>query len=199
MILVISATSPLVSAACVDRVSGEVLAAAEKNAPRAASGAAFELLETLLLQIGRRREDIQAVAADIGPGSFTGVKVSVTLAKSLAYALGVPAAGISAFDLVCRDRVVAIGGKPGHWFVRDPGSEPECRAGAFPSGALGYGPGVEDPVFPAAFRADAVVGGLKYQEPAQLQPLYVAEPNISVPKTPYRQNPDVAAAHGGGC
>lgn len=199
MILVLSATSPLVSAAFVDRVGGAVLAAAEKNAPRAASGAAVALLEMLLLQIGRRREDIRAVVADVGPGSFTGVKVSVTLAKSLAYALAIPAAGISAFDLVCRDRVVAIGGKPGHWFVREPGCEPECRPGAFPSGALGYGPGVEDPVFPAAFRADALIGDLRYQEPAQLQPLYVAEPNISFPKTPYRQNPDVAAADGGGC
>ncbi|MFQ3586940.1 MAG: tRNA (adenosine(37)-N6)-threonylcarbamoyltransferase complex dimerization subunit type 1 TsaB [Fimbriimonadaceae bacterium] len=197
MILVLSATSPLVSVALLDTAQGTVVAAAEKESPRAASGTAIGLIDALFAETGRHGRDIGAIVADVGPGSFTGVKVSVTLAKTLAYSLRVPVAGVAAFDLVSPDRVVAIGGKPGHWFVRTPGCEPECRSGAFPSGAVGYGPGVEDPVFPAALRAGALAADLDYGEPARLQPLYVAEPNISAPKVPYRRVPDASPRDGG--
>lgn len=44
--------------------------------------------------------DIGAVAVDIGPGLFTGMRVGIAAAKALAYALEIPAIPVSSLDLV---------------------------------------------------------------------------------------------------
>jgi tRNA threonylcarbamoyladenosine biosynthesis protein TsaB len=53
------------------------------------------LIDTLLAQAGWGRRAIEAVAVGIGPGSFTGVRIGLTVAKTLAYALAIPLVGIS--------------------------------------------------------------------------------------------------------
>ena len=45
-------------------------------------------------------DEISAVAVDIGPGLFSGLRVGVAAAKALAQALRVPAIGISSLDLL---------------------------------------------------------------------------------------------------
>ena len=58
---------------------------------------AGDLLPHLLaLLAGARRElsDATVLAVGIGPGSFTGLRVSMSLAKGIAYALGVPICGV---------------------------------------------------------------------------------------------------------
>ncbi|MGH9182911.1 MAG: tRNA (adenosine(37)-N6)-threonylcarbamoyltransferase complex dimerization subunit type 1 TsaB [Acidimicrobiales bacterium] len=44
--------------------------------------------------------DLGAVAIDVGPGLFTGLRVGVTTAKTIASALRVPMVGVSSLDLV---------------------------------------------------------------------------------------------------
>ncbi|MDP8986842.1 MAG: tRNA (adenosine(37)-N6)-threonylcarbamoyltransferase complex dimerization subunit type 1 TsaB [Actinomycetota bacterium] len=44
--------------------------------------------------------DVGAVAVDVGPGLFTGLRVGVVTAKALAMALRVPVVGISSLDLL---------------------------------------------------------------------------------------------------
>ncbi len=56
-----------------------------------------ELLPRLLAAIDRAERDLSrttAVAVGIGPGSFTGLRVGMSLAKGLAFGLGVPIVGI---------------------------------------------------------------------------------------------------------
>lgn len=48
--------------------------------------------------LGLRPGDLLAVAAAQGPGSFTGVRVGVSVAKGLAFALDIPAFGICSLD-----------------------------------------------------------------------------------------------------
>jgi tRNA threonylcarbamoyladenosine biosynthesis protein TsaB len=45
-------------------------------------------------------DEIGAVAADVGPGLFTGLRVGVATAKALASALRVPVIGVSSLDLL---------------------------------------------------------------------------------------------------
>ncbi len=42
--------------------------------------------------------DIDAIGVQIGPGNFTGVRVGVAAARGLAFALDVPAFGVSGFE-----------------------------------------------------------------------------------------------------
>ncbi|MEX2316102.1 MAG: tRNA (adenosine(37)-N6)-threonylcarbamoyltransferase complex dimerization subunit type 1 TsaB [Pirellulales bacterium] len=45
-------------------------------------------LERLLAEIGWSADSIELVAVAVGPGSFTGLRIGVTAAKTLAYAVG---------------------------------------------------------------------------------------------------------------
>jgi len=42
--------------------------------------------------------DLTAIGVGIGPGNFTGIRISVSAARGLALGLGVPAVGVSSFD-----------------------------------------------------------------------------------------------------
>lgn len=55
-------------------------------------------LDGLLRSAGLTPADLEAVAVDAGPGSFTGTRIGVTAARSIATAIGVPALGVSSVD-----------------------------------------------------------------------------------------------------
>ena len=55
-------------------------------------------IEDLLGEAGLRLRDLDRIAVGLGPGSFTGVRIAVAYAKSLAYGSGVPLVGISSYD-----------------------------------------------------------------------------------------------------
>ena len=60
---------------------------------------------------GVELNDLSAVGAGTGPGSFTGVRLGVSAARGLALALDIPAVGVSAFDLAAfglPGRVLAV-------------------------------------------------------------------------------------------
>ena len=44
--------------------------------------------------------DIKKIYVNIGPGSFTGVRIGVTLAKTIAYSLNIPIVGVSSLDIL---------------------------------------------------------------------------------------------------
>lgn len=57
-------------------------------------------LEGLLAGAGLGWRDLAALAVGVGPGNFTGVRIAVSAARGLALGLGVPALGLSGFELM---------------------------------------------------------------------------------------------------
>src|SRR4051812_5424411 len=57
-------------------------------------------LSELLNAGGRQLGEITRLAVNIGPGSFTGIRVGINLARSLAYGLGIPVASFNTLEVL---------------------------------------------------------------------------------------------------
>ncbi|HEY7795533.1 MAG TPA: tRNA (adenosine(37)-N6)-threonylcarbamoyltransferase complex dimerization subunit type 1 TsaB [Gaiellaceae bacterium] len=55
-------------------------------------------VDALLRQAGAHPSDLGGLALGTGPGSFTGIRIGLAVARGLSLALGVPAAGVSTLD-----------------------------------------------------------------------------------------------------
>lgn len=66
----------------------------QRSARRRHSEILMELVEEVLHRSGLRYSDIQALAVDVGPGSYTGLRIGIMTAKALSFALVVPAAPV---------------------------------------------------------------------------------------------------------
>lgn len=54
-------------------------------------------------EIGWSPHDIDLIAVDVGPGSYTGLRVGVTCAKTMAYALRKPVIDVPIFDIIAEN------------------------------------------------------------------------------------------------
>jgi tRNA threonylcarbamoyladenosine biosynthesis protein TsaB len=57
-------------------------------------------IQRLLATVDWRPKDVQVVAVVIGPGSFTGLRVGVTAAKTFAYATGAEVLGLDTLEVI---------------------------------------------------------------------------------------------------
>ncbi len=55
-------------------------------------------IEELLRQVGKSWPDVQGIVAFQGPGSFTGLRIGLTVANALAYGLNIPIVGSQGDD-----------------------------------------------------------------------------------------------------
>jgi len=77
---------------CMEQI---VLPASERTARSLAPA-----LRDLLQQVGWAAPSIELVAITNGPGSFTGLRIGVTTAKTLAYAIGADIIGVDTLDVL---------------------------------------------------------------------------------------------------
>lgn len=164
---------------------GKLIVALEESAPMAASGACLRMLEAAFAQSGLSLSSATLFLSDLGPGSFTGVRVGVTLAKTFAYAQGCQAGGASSFDLIDAESTVVLPNKRDEWFVRRPGRAPELVRELPSEDFVGFGPGVSPAIFPSASKFGLLLKGITPIAPELLVPAYIVDPAISKPKQPY--------------
>ncbi|APR75005.1 TsaB protein [Minicystis rosea] len=58
----------------------------------------FTAIDEALARAGETRASLDALACDVGPGSFTGVRVGVASTKGIALALGLPLVGVTSLE-----------------------------------------------------------------------------------------------------
>lgn len=128
-ILAIDGAGPVAVAACLANSDGTLSVLASE---RREGGGDADLLalrvDSCLRKARWAPSDPEVIAAAVGPGGFTSIRVAVAMARALSLATGVPVMAVTSFQAIAQRaaalgmggplRVVVPGGR-GQWFVAD--------------------------------------------------------------------------------
>ncbi len=93
-------------AACIlDSVSGRELGRKVVDLGRGHAERLIGVIDEALLEADMEYRRLEAIAVNIGPGSFTGVRVGVSAARGFALALDIPAIGVSALQALAQETI----------------------------------------------------------------------------------------------
>lgn len=92
-ILAIETTGKYGSASVIDG-NGSIFSAASSEEMNHLQGM-ISLIDEAVHQAGITKDELTHVAASVGPGSFTGIRIGVTTARIMSQMLGIPCVGIS--------------------------------------------------------------------------------------------------------
>ena len=92
MIICLETATNLCSVALCD--SAGVISLRESNESKSHASLLTVFIEEILKENGIRARDLEAVAVSKGPGSYTGLRIGVSVAKGIAYAASIPLIGI---------------------------------------------------------------------------------------------------------
>ncbi|MGG2072125.1 tRNA (adenosine(37)-N6)-threonylcarbamoyltransferase complex dimerization subunit type 1 TsaB [Lysinibacillus irui] len=101
-----TANTPLSVAVVKD---GKVVAEMIQNIKLTHSAGAMPAIEEILARVGIEPNELDAIAVSEGPGSYTGVRIGVTLAKTLAWTLQKPLVGISSLKALAANAALYNG------------------------------------------------------------------------------------------
>ncbi|WFE25063.1 tRNA (adenosine(37)-N6)-threonylcarbamoyltransferase complex dimerization subunit type 1 TsaB [Solwaraspora sp. WMMD791] len=199
LVLVLDSSTPAVTAALAEVTDDVRLLASRRAVDARAHG---ELLgpqiAACLAEAGATATDLTAIVAGLGPGPFTGLRVGLVTAVSMAHALDVPAYGVVSLDALGRAAATGTGAADGradgpvlaatdarrreiYWAVYDGDGRrltdpavatPATVAEALPGAAL---PGVVAAVGDGALRYADVLGLPVRPEPRYPSALALAE------------------------
>ena len=92
MILCLETSTNLCSVALCN--SAGVISLRESNDSKSHASMITVFTGEILKETGLRTSDLDAVAVSKGPGSYTGLRIGVSVAKGIAYASSIPLIGI---------------------------------------------------------------------------------------------------------
>ncbi len=105
-----------------------VLAEMTEEMTRGQAERLFPILEQVLSMGGHAWADLDAIGVGIGPGNFTGIRISVSAARGLSLSLGVSAVGVSGFDALAYGAegpvLTSIDGRRDQVYLQQTGTEP---------------------------------------------------------------------------
>lgn len=101
-----TANTPLSIAVVRD---GQVIAEIVQNIKLTHSAGAMPAIEDVLARVNIKPSELDAIAVSEGPGSYTGVRIGVTLAKTLAWTLQKPLIGISSLKTLAANAALYEG------------------------------------------------------------------------------------------
>ena len=107
MLLAIDTATQLLSIALHD--GDTLLAECTLTAERNHSALLAPLIERTLAQCGFARDDLTALAVCVGPGSYTGLRIGIALAKGMAAVRNLPVAPVSSLDIIAAAQDRATG------------------------------------------------------------------------------------------
>ena len=156
------------------------------------------LLEEVLTKGGAEWRDLSTLGVGIGPGNFTGIRISVSAARGLALALGIPAVGVSRFEAEAVDmpRPIAslIDARRGqvylqflqHGGVEPPHLLPRAEADAMIAARKVEAVGLDqsDPAVPLATGIARLAQQRSSLNPGRPAPLYIRAVDAAPPRDP---------------
>ena len=93
------------------------------------------------------KEKVRGVVVNLGPGSFTGLRVGVTVANGFGYGLKIPLVGMSEFDVIKKAHpktdVIVLDAKRGELFIQKRSEKPKL----IPAGKLNREIKTEDSIY----------------------------------------------------
>lgn len=84
---------------------GAFIAEFNTNVPKNHSLRLMPAIELLLEQVEITPKQLAGIAVAHGPGSYTGVRIGLTTAKTMAWALKLPIIGVSSLQVIAQNRV----------------------------------------------------------------------------------------------
>lgn len=139
-------------------------------------------IQRLLAGVGAGSTALQAVAVALGPGSFNGLRVGLSVAKGLAIARSIPLTGVSTLELLAfeygLDEVTMNAGR---------GQVYRCRRGGELGLANAKSIEIVEGSAPDRVRHAGVLAQLGWErlragetlDPGKLEPIYVRPPHIT--------------------
>lgn len=95
-ILLVRADSPEVE---IDiHIDGKPVASKHWQAGRELSGQIHQVIDDLLSQSGKKLTDLTGIVVYEGPGSYTGLRISISVVNALGYSLNIPAVATTGPD-----------------------------------------------------------------------------------------------------
>ncbi len=110
---------------------GRVVATHVDEMARGQAEHLMPMLEDFLARKGKDWSDLTRIGVGIGPGNFTGIRISVAAARGLALGLGIPAIGVSTLDALQHlhpGATTAVPAPRDMIYAQTPGSEPSLLA-----------------------------------------------------------------------
>ncbi|MGX6602787.1 tRNA (adenosine(37)-N6)-threonylcarbamoyltransferase complex dimerization subunit type 1 TsaB [Micromonosporaceae bacterium Da 78-11] len=163
LVLALDTATPASTAALVEVTADGLKGVAERRTvdPRAHGEKLAPEIAAALAEAGVRPRDLGAIVAGLGPGPFTGLRVGLATAASMAQALGIPTYGVCSLDGLGR----AAG--PGRVLIATDARRREVYYATYLDGERVSGPEVAKPAHVAPLLAGQVdraagEGALKY-------------------------------------